>query len=82
MAGKFIPIFILVNNITVNIFIPMKSGLPPSQFHFEKNKTVGLCGDAELWLIPFCTNPVLSLHCLQSLIMMFVNASGFVCVIN
>lgn len=41
IARKFIPIFTLTNNILINIFIPMKSGLPPSQSGFEKIHLVG-----------------------------------------
>lgn len=45
IAGKFILIFTLTNNMTINIFIPMKSGLPPSQSDFAKIHLVGSgCG--------------------------------------
>lgn len=55
----------------VNIFIPVKSGFPPSPCDFKKKIFIGLAPDAEPWLIPCYTNPVLSL-CSQLLTMMSV----------
>lgn len=71
IAGKFLPICTLTNNITINIFIPLKAGLPPNQSYFEKVKIVRLAHHPELWLILWYTNFVLS-SCLQLLAMMLV----------